>query len=178
MVQSFSMFQMGFAKCQTFRYDKRSQIWNESWVLARNQKGRIAPREQDRRQEFKATADGSHRNKGRRINNSKNISPMKGSSHQMVGTTMPSLIGNKKLNYNSVVSNINISVLSLSKAQTPGRPTKTLLPPPPAPSRLPPGLPPFSALATSENPQFLEFWILLTTVQLCILYWKYGYIWK
>ena len=70
---------------------------------------------------------------------------------------MPSLIGNKKLNYNSVVSNINISVLSLSKAQTPGRPTKTSLPPPPAPSRLPPGLPPFSALATSENPQFLEF---------------------
>ena len=66
---------------------------------------------------------------------------------------MPSLIENKNLNYNSVVSNINISILSLSNA----RKAEKNLPSPPAPSRLPPGLPPFSALATSENPQFLEF---------------------
>ena len=82
----------GFCKVSNFQIWQMPQSWDESWVLARNQKGRTATREPGRRKEFKATADGSHRNKGGRINYSKNIPPMKGSSHQMVGTTMPSLI--------------------------------------------------------------------------------------
>ena len=58
----------GFCKVSNFQIWQMPQSWDESWVLARNQKGRTAPREPGRRKEFKATADGSHRNKGGRIN--------------------------------------------------------------------------------------------------------------
>ena len=119
MVQSCSMFRMGFAKCQTFRYNM-PQSWDENWVLARNQKGRTAPREPGRRKEFKATADGSHRNKGGRIKSitAKIFLPWKGQATKWWEQQCHPW---SNLNYNSVVSNINISVPSLSTAQTPQR---------------------------------------------------------
>ena len=88
------------------------QSWDESWVLARNQKGRITPREQGRRKEFTGTKEeGSI--------TAKIFLLWKGQATKW-WEQQCHLWSN--LNYNSVVSNINISVPSLSTAQTPQRP--------------------------------------------------------
>ena len=119
MVQNFSMFRMGFAKCQTFRYDKclkagmrveflqgirKEELPQENRVGGKNSRPQLMAHT-GTKEEGSITA--------------KIFLPWKGQATKWWEQQCHPW---SNLNYNSVVSNINISVPSLSKAQTPQRP--------------------------------------------------------